>query len=493
MGEKAGEPPAMKDLYSLTDIFRIEKLQHLQDLFSDATGLASVIIHHDGIPITRPSNNTRLFEEIIRKNGIQNITGCFPEIIPVVIPPDGPMIRQSMGGSLWEACTALSLGGRSLGFWIIGQVRTPFADREKLSQCADETGIGRDTFIDLFEEIMDMTEEKFRKNAHILHAYAGEISSWVEQNLQLEQQVHARQIAEEQISMLAMALKSISECICISDLDDNITFVNESFLKTYGYTSEELLGKPVQTVRSENNKPLLIAEIFPETLRGGWKGELINKRRDGTEFPVFISTSPVRDDLGKPIALMGVATDITENKLIEAALRESETKYKSLFNGARDAIFIMNNTCFLDCNKSTCEIFGVTPDQIIGSSPSDFSPLYQPDGQLSSVKARNYLDEALAGTPLLFEWDHTRLDGTVFHAEVGLNRIMLKGNWYLQAIVRDMTKRKQVEKALKDKANELERFNRLLIGRELKMTELKKEINELLMAAGKPEKYRIHD
>ena len=129
-------------------------------------------------------------------------------------------------------------------------------------------------------------------------------------------------------------------------------------------------------VRSDNNNPAVIEGVLPATLQGGWKGELLNMRKDGTEFPVYISTSVVCNDRGEPVALMGVASDITENKMFEEALRESETKYRSLFDGARDAIFIMNNQCFLDCNRSTGSIFGVTADQIIGASPTDYSPTY---------------------------------------------------------------------------------------------------------------------
>jgi PAS domain S-box-containing protein len=318
-----------------------------------------------------------------------------------------------------------------------------------------------------------------------------ELSQGSDRNDLLEKQVIALKKAEEQIAMLAFALKSISECVCISDMDDNILFVNEPFLKTYGYTSDELIGKQVSKVRSANNKTEIVTDIFPQTLKGGWKGELMNMHKDGNEFPVFISTSVVYNDLGNPVAVMGIARDITDTKKAEANLRESETKFKSIFDRAHDAIFIMDNDCFIDCNQSTGKIFGVTAEQILGCSPWDFSPVNQPDGQLSKVKARVFIESAMGGTPQLFDWVHTRLDGTPFYAEVSLNRIMLKEKWYLQAIVRDMTKRKQVEEALQEKANELERFNRLMIGRELKMIELKKEINELLEKLDKPQKYNI--
>jgi PAS domain S-box-containing protein len=78
-------------------------------------------------------------------------------------------------------------------------------------------------------------------------------------------------------AMLVLALKSISDCVCISDMNDKIIFVNDSFLSAYGYTSEELLGQPVSMVRSVDNAPEKISGIIDGTLKGGWRGELLNR------------------------------------------------------------------------------------------------------------------------------------------------------------------------------------------------------------------------
>jgi two-component system, cell cycle sensor histidine kinase and response regulator CckA len=147
-----------------------------------------------------------------------------------------------------------------------------------------------------------------------------------------------RETAHE-IFMLAQALRSIRDCVSITDLEDNVLFVNDAFSKTYGYTSEEIVGKSIMTVRSGINHPEVVHEILPATLEGGWQGELMNRRKDGTEFPVYLSTSVVRDDEGKAIALIGAATDITERKRAEASLRQSEERFRSLIDTARDVIF----------------------------------------------------------------------------------------------------------------------------------------------------------
>ncbi|MFH1195353.1 MAG: PAS domain S-box protein [bacterium] len=138
--------------------------------------------------------------------------------------------------------------------------------------------------------------------------------------------ITGRKRAEEEIIMLAHSLKSINECVSITDMEDKILFVNESFTKTYGYDENELVGKQMTIVRSPNNSPELVNEILPATLRGGWQGELWNNRKDGSEFPVYLSTTIINDKDSKPLGLIGVATDITERKQILEELITAKEK-----------------------------------------------------------------------------------------------------------------------------------------------------------------------
>lgn len=133
-----------------------------------------------------------------------------------------------------------------------------------------------------------------------------------------------RKKAEEEIMVLAQALKCISECVSVTDLEDNIIFVNDAFINTYGYESHELIGKSISIVRSQRNLSDKIEDILPASLEGSWKGEIVNKRKDGSEFPVNLSTSVINDSSGYPIALIGVATDISEKKHLETQLQQSQ-------------------------------------------------------------------------------------------------------------------------------------------------------------------------
>ena len=145
-----------------------------------------------------------------------------------------------------------------------------------------------------------------------------------------------RKLAEEKSTILAQALKSVSECVCITNMRDKIIFVNRSFTRVYGYSPNEIIGKHITFVRSEKNDPEITKKILPETLAGGWTGKLINKRKNGEEFPIHLSTSLITDDEAIPIALAGVCIDITETKRQESELIEAKEK-------AEDAARIKDN------------------------------------------------------------------------------------------------------------------------------------------------------
>ncbi len=155
-------------------------------------------------------------------------------------------------------------------------------------------------------------------------------------------------------------------------------------------------------------------------------------------------------------SVLFIARDITERKQAEKAILESEKKYKILFMAANDAIFLMKNYTFISCNPKTLEIFGCTEEEIIGHTPIEFSPEYQPDGTLSAESAKKRINEALSGETQFFEWVHQKKDGTLFYAEISLSKILFSDEEYVHAMVRDVTERKtneQVQKVLYDISN----------------------------------------
>jgi two-component system cell cycle sensor histidine kinase/response regulator CckA len=129
---------------------------------------------------------------------------------------------------------------------------------------------------------------------------------------------------EREINMLAQAVKSVQECVTITDLQDVILYVNDAFCTTYGYQYEEVVGKPIDFIRSAQSPKVQIEKILPATLKEGWQGELYNRRKDGTLFPIFLSTAVVYDESKKPMAIVGVASELTEHRKVEEQLRQGQ-------------------------------------------------------------------------------------------------------------------------------------------------------------------------
>jgi PAS domain S-box-containing protein len=151
----------------------------------------------------------------------------------------------------------------------------------------------------------------------------------------------------------------------------------------------------------------------------------------------------------------------------EKALAESESKFRVLFDVAYDAIFIIHQGLFVDCNARALELFGLPRGQIIGQPVSLGSPPIQPDGGDPKEKARELLQAVEAGLPQSFEWLLTRPDGTKVYTDISLSRFEQGGKVYVQAIARDITERKRAEEVLRNVALRTSGLQRRKVFREL--------------------------
>jgi PAS domain S-box-containing protein len=120
--------------------------------------------------------------------------------------------------------------------------------------------------------------------------------------------------AEEKIKLFEHTIASINESVSITDLNDNLIYVNRAFCDIYGYKEEEIIGKHISNLWSSKTPNDMLQKIRPDTLKTGWSGEIDNRRKNGKDFPIYLSTSVIRDHNYKPIALVGVARDISERK-----------------------------------------------------------------------------------------------------------------------------------------------------------------------------------
>jgi two-component system cell cycle sensor histidine kinase/response regulator CckA len=140
-----------------------------------------------------------------------------------------------------------------------------------------------------------------------------------------------------------------------------------------------------------------------------------------------------------------------KSKQTEESLRESEEKYRTLYNSSRDAIMILNpDKVFLSGNPACVKMFGCrNEDEFISLTPAALSPEYQPDGALSVEKSQKMISIAMEQGSHFFEWKHKRVNGEEFYSTVLLARMKLYGKKILQATVRDITEQKKLEAQLR--------------------------------------------
>lgn len=143
------------------------------------------------------------------------------------------------------------------------------------------------------------------------------------------------------------------------------------------------------------------------------------------------------------------------------ALKKSETQYRTLFNSAGDGIAIMKGDLFIDCNPKFAELFGCPTDQIVGRSPAQFSPPIQPDGRESNEKAIDKINRAMLGEPQFFKWQHKKVDGTLYDAEITLACVEIGSERYILAINRDVTARNQAEMERKSLKEQLQQAQKM--------------------------------
>jgi PAS domain S-box-containing protein len=139
-------------------------------------------------------------------------------------------------------------------------------------------------------------------------------------------------------------------------------------------------------------------------------------------------------------------------------LRESEAKYRTLYESSSDAIMLLDEKGFLDCNNATLQMFGfLKKEDFIKVHLADVSPPYQPDGTDSLTAANKKVADTFRKGINFFEWVHRRKNGEDFPAEVLLTALQLKGKQVLQATLRDITERKRAMEALRLARDEAER------------------------------------
>jgi len=259
-----------------------------------------------------------------------------------------------------------------------------------------------------------------------------------------------RKRSEEQLQLQSVALEAAANAILIADYEGKIVWVNSAFAAMTGYSKEDVLGKNPRLLKSGLQPKSFYATLWSTILAGKvWTGELVNRRKDGTNYIEEMTITPVMREVDDPANryYIAIKQDITERKRSQEMLQNSENKYRVLFEDSSDANWLMDETGFINWNSAALRMFGY-PQGDFGLHPADISPPQQVDGASSRVAAEQKIAAAFREGMQRFEWLHKRKNGEIFPCEVCLTALTLSGRPTLLATVRDITERKQAEESL---------------------------------------------
>lgn len=256
--------------------------------------------------------------------------------------------------------------------------------------------------------------------------------------------ISSRKKIEEELTLQAYLLNSVSDAIFLADLNGNLLYANETAYRSRGYSREEILKMKLFELDDPEHANLINSRIRDLLDKGEITFESVHICKDKCLMPVEVHARIVESG-GKKLVL-GVARDITERLMNQEALKESEEITGAIMTFAQDAIVLLDDKAtVVFWNPAAEKIFGYRVEEAVGQ---DFCALAVPAcaqepmrswlRKLSSGNARKPMNSSMESVVL-------RKDRTRFQAELSLSAVQLRGKWHGIAIIRDVTERKSRE------------------------------------------------
>jgi len=267
-----------------------------------------------------------------------------------------------------------------------------------------------------------------------------------------ETSAFTREVRESAAAQLQVILDHVKDAILTVDETGRIETLNTTGERVFGFDEADVHGRKLDMlIPSLARRPRItetleeLAESLENTQVDLAPRETKGRHRNGALFDAEIGVSKVRLDQREVFIVC--LRDTSDRKLAEAAIRESEARYRTLVENAPEAIVVLDVDAgrFVECNDNAIRFFKMTRDELLSIGPEKISPPEQADGTPSFGVARGNIDRALAGEAPSFEWIHRDALGHDITCEVRLVRLPSSGRRLIRGSITDITERKRSE------------------------------------------------
>ncbi|MDD1687230.1 PAS domain S-box protein [Methanoregula sp.] len=273
----------------------------------------------------------------------------------------------------------------------------------------------------------------------LLTAPSGEILGLLFSGQDITHQRQVEDALRESEERFRNLIQNSSDMIRILDRDTRILYSSPSTLRIVGYDPADVIGKvPLDFVHPDDQELVkgAIGKVIDRTNRG-IATEYRIRHADGH----YVDVESVSLNLLDVPAIRGLVTTtrpITERRKAEQALKESEARYRSIFDASADAILLVNGR-ILDCNPEAERMFGYTRNELLDLPPESLSPPVQPDGRDSRDVFSGFMHAAREGVPQFFAWVNKKKDGSPLETEVSVRAAGSAGESRLIILIHDVT------------------------------------------------------
>ncbi|MCF8253716.1 MAG: PAS domain S-box protein [Bacteroidia bacterium] len=265
----------------------------------------------------------------------------------------------------------------------------------------------------------------------------------------------ANEIIRKKEELYRSLIESGDSAISLFDKEGRYLFVNAKAARLFGMAPNDFENSDIRKVfKQEDAQDLLIhiKWVFENKKGVAFERDFLILN---TNLSFRVSLQPVFSQNNEVDSVLVNANNVTDFKLVQNKLLESENLYHVLFDQSPDPYFFIENGVFTQCNQAAIELLKCSKEFIVGKSPHEFSPDFQPNGKLSETYAKQLFEDADVNSFIRFDWVHLRPDGSVFEVDVCLTKINFKERQMLFCTWRDITNTKEAAKSLLISENRL--------------------------------------